>query len=474
MHTRFPLKIACAALLLLLAACQPLAAVSLTPASTPTPAPFQGANTSVLGASALTVQMADGGASWNLVPISAQSGAPVSGYAPVNLGRQIDTFFSSDRALLAYLMVESPDCNGQCLHVLDLRTWKPAALPVFLTSELAAWCPGGVFLAQGKQVALVLDSQVDDHSQVLLTDLYQGALLQQADFNFSIQGIAVTPQGRLAVYGPSAQGQPAASLHVALLDATSLKTLWEQDLSQVNYTSYAAAENPNDPTSGKYLMPAVVFSPDGSRLYAVAADEPLLATVDFSERSVRSATIQAPQSLLDRLMQSLAGVAYAKTLNGSSKTAVISPDGRTLYVTGQTSQAVQDAGGNLTAKTTPLGLQMVNAANGALTASLATDATSLALSPDGHSLFLHGWAQTSSAADGSWTDVVDVGKWTVAKHLEGNFQPTYLLDGSSAWLNSQTQPDGTYRLAVYAPGADAPRSTWSAPMPGFADWLPVP
>ena len=50
--------------------------------------------------------------------------------------------------------------------------------------------------------------------------------------------------------------------------------------------------------------------------------------------------------LLVLLMTGLAGVAYAKTLNGTVKDGVLSADGKTFYVVGQTSTAVKDADGN--------------------------------------------------------------------------------------------------------------------------------
>ena len=150
-------------------------------------------------------------------------------------------------------------------------------------------------------------------------------------------------------------------------------------------------------------------------------------------------------------------VVYAKMLNGISKSGVLSQDGRTFYVLGTQTTAVKGSDGMYIMKTIPLGLQIIDTADGALLSTYQTDASSLALSLDGKSLLLNGWGQDPYGSNNlSWTDVLDLATLKVTQRLEGNFTPTRLLDGSLVWQGTRMNPDGTYQLLVYRPNASAP------------------
>ena len=267
-------------------------------------------------------------------------------------------------------------------------------------------------------------------------------------------------------------------LRVAALDPAGLKTAWQQDVPAVHFNSGTGADL-SDPTQGRYLSPATVFSPDGARLYVVAADAPTLVTVDFERRSVSSVTIQPaargslPLRLLDRLMTSLAGVAHAKMLNGTSKSAVVSKDGQRLFVIGDTTNAVKQDNGEYTMQRIPLGLQVIDTASGVELSKQDVESTFLSIAPDGKTVFLYEWPDTPGAVGLPRTTLLDAGSLKISRALPGEIHATRLLNGELAWLNTQPLPPSAFRLSILAPGSAAPRSQWTVES-GYSDWVVVP
>jgi hypothetical protein len=457
------------ALFTALTACQAFSAAATQAA----PLPLTGANASVVGASALVLLMNPNGGNM-LVPVSAQKGQPATGFAPVDFGRNRAYAFSPDRTVLAFVSAGIAGCEGECLHMLNLRTWQEILNPMALSQDIGMTWTLLTFNSDASKLAVAFNDDVKLASTVMLVGLAQGKVVQQAALEQPVFQMGFTPQGALALYGDAALKQGSGfGMRVLLLDGTSLQTQWQQDLDMVQYTT-ENAQSLIDPTQGKFLSPAVVFSPDNSLLYAVPADKDQLVTVDFSQRTVHSLTIQPKASLLERLLTSGAGVVYAKALNGAYKSGQLSPDGSTLFLSGQTSEAVKDSSGNWTSKNTPLGLQVVNTQDGAERAKLPNDAAEFNLSLDGKSLFLIHWTQPDMGYPQAASEVLDTGSLKVLQSLPGEIQPTRLLDGGQAWLSSNQQHDGTYQLSIYTPGAQNPRSQWSEPVNVFESWIPIP
>jgi hypothetical protein len=83
------------------------------------------------------------------------------------------------------------------------------------------------------------------------------------------------------------------------------------------------------------VVPGVALSPGGEMLSIVHADAERLTTVDLAARAVRTTPIRAPVAWIDRLLTLTAGVAHAKgPMDSFARTAVFSPDGSRLYVSG--------------------------------------------------------------------------------------------------------------------------------------------
>ncbi|MDR3573677.1 MAG: hypothetical protein P4L50_07440 [Anaerolineaceae bacterium] len=473
MMTTFTLKLILGlAVLLSLSGCQSFSGLLGETAKPTALPPLSGPRASVLGESALAFQQSTDTGGVFLTPILAGTGKVVSGYQALDIGQNYDYAFSPNREQLAIVSLGARDCSSICLHVLDLRTWKYSIPAVDLSKDSSAFFSNLVFDPQGKKLAMVYDNG-NNLSQIVLLDLVQGKVTARSDINYSPFMDAFTPNGSLAVWGSFQQSQQDTIGHVALLDGNNLTVQWQQDLPQVSYGNDIMTES-NDPTIGRYLSPATAFAPDASRLYIVLADTPRLLTIDFTQPSVSSLAIEPRRSLIGRLLDSTAGVAYAKALNGTIKTGLLSADGKELFVLGQTSKAVKDKDGNLTSISTPLGLQVIDVNSGALVSGLSTPATDMALSPDGTMLFLYSWTQYNDVLSIPSTEIIDVKKLAVASTLPGQYTPTRLLDGKIGWLYENPQIDNTDRLAIYDPSGSKLRNTWSEPNTNTMFWLAVP
>jgi hypothetical protein len=461
-----------AGMMIILTACQPFGLPS--GAAQPKPLPLTGKAASQLGAAALMYKQKHSKTAFSIFPVSASTGEPISGAAPVEVGGIITYGFSPDRGKMAYLANETEDCLTNCLRLLDLRTWKEMIKPISLDQDFGAWFSTPIFNADYSRLALFLNKQTESLSQVQLIDINQAKVIQKASLEMNIFQAAYTANGALALYGTKTTSQGKESfLHVVLLDGVDLHVLWEYDLPEVQYMA-EWANDPTDPTQGLYLNPAVVFSPDSSQLYIAVADKPLLVTVDFTNQAIRKAPIQPRASLLDRLMASTADIVYAKMLNSVTKTGVLSQDGRYLYIVGNRTSAVKLENGEYNQEVSPLGLQVVDTHDGTLVSSLDTEANNISLSLDGKTLLLTGWKQVGDSDPQPWTDVLDISSLKVIQHLDGTVTPSRLLDGSLVWLVSEQTIDDTYKIDLYRPGQSSPSIQVSGPGKWMADWVPIP
>lgn len=469
MKTNFPKILFAAGLLIILAGCQ------VSTSALATPPPLTGNRASAAGASALVITQKPLSAGVQLVPVAASTGQPAAGFAPIDLGQSSEYAFSANREQLAFITQQTAACPTNCLHLLDLRTWKETLQPFSLKEESLAW-PILAFNLQGTRLAVAFINQYQPTGgHLVLVDLAQARVMQQADFSANIQQMGFTPNGSLAVYGnlPAAGPGKESKMYITLYDGTSLQTLWNQNLDEVSYGTEFNSEV-SDPTLGKYLNPAAVFSANNARLYIVTADRPTLVRVDFDGRSVQSSDIHPRQGLLERLLTAGASTAYAKALNGASKTGALSPDGKFLYVIGQAYKTVKKENGDYDSTITPLGLQMVDLSDGTEAATLATTATDVSVSLDGKTILLNGYDQAADGTTITWTDLADPATLKVSRRLVGEAHPARLLDGSLVYLSSDWSYDGASRMAVYDPGSPTPRSQRQWSSQESPTWVAIP
>jgi hypothetical protein len=425
-----------------------------------------------LGAVALTIQEQPGTNTFAIIPVSADTGKPIADIQPVVLGGDIAYGFSHDRSQMAFLSNRSEGCLTYCLRIMDLLSWQEMVQPIPVEKDLSAWFVVPEFDEAADIIPLIMNRQTDTKSELLLVDRAQGKVSARADVPANLSLAATTPEGNLAVYGlHSARSGTQPVVYLALYDGTDLRLLWEKTLDDIPLQAGFEGDH-SDPMQGTYYQPAEAFTPDGSKLYLVAADRPLLVTVDFQKQAVRSIEIRQPLSLIERLLAFGARTVSAKYMNGISKAGVLSPDGSRLYVVGLETRAVQNTRGENEIKETPLGLQVIDTQNGALLEQIETDANQLALSADGQTLLLNGWRNSRTGSTAPWTEVLDIAEMKVVQRVSGTAYPSHLVDGSPAWLAFDQFGGVKTILTLYRPGDTNPRSQVSGS--GYVDWVVIP
>ena len=137
------------------------------------------------------------------------------------------------------------------------------------------------------------------------------------------------------------------------------------------------------------VRPAVAWDLPRGRLYVVDADDDRVAVVDLAAAVMRGPFVVRPRaSLLDRLLGLISSPADAKMQSSSDRRAVVSSDGRRLYVSGFRSDFVggagpQDAGRE---QVTPLPLQVIDTTDMTEIGRIDLASTELAISADGRRL----------------------------------------------------------------------------------------
>lgn len=176
-------------------ATQSAATLAPIPTAEPTALPTTGAKSSPLGASALVLDWKNTDGRATLFPISSDTGKPLPGYPPVDFGLDSQYAFTPDRKSLVYITSGPKNCWEECLHMLDLSTWKESIQPVVLSDNPAVWVANPAFGPQGNTLAVVLNDQSHTSGKLVLVDLLQGKLLKSLDLS-STTFLAGSPAAR--------------------------------------------------------------------------------------------------------------------------------------------------------------------------------------------------------------------------------------------------------------------------------------
>lgn len=449
-----------------LSACQPGAAPAIGAADGPLP--LTGANASRLGAAALTLQEQGGLDQFAIVPVLAETGEAVADAKPIELGGEIAYGFSRDRTQMAFLSNRTEGCEKYCLRVMDLIRWEETGLPIPVEKDFSTWFMVPEFDSSSTVLPVIVNRQTDTVSDVALVERSAGVVKARVDLPANVIQATVTAQGDLAVYGIQTLRDGSGPVaYMALLSGTDLSKLWEQTVPEVVF--FEGEVDHTDPTKGRYFDPASVFASDGSKLYIVAAHQPLLLTVDFAEKRITSAKIQPRTGWLERLFG--VTVAHAKSMNGISMSGVLSPEGRYLTVIGQETQGEKNERGEYTDKRIPLGLQVIDTQDGALLREVDTNAHFVSLGQDGKTVLLSGWTYDDNGGR-EWVELLDTASWKVTQHIDGYMRPSRLLDGSFALLAVPSGPGETQKINLYRLGDKAPRSQVTHTR--YIDWIAIP
>lgn len=143
---------------------------------------------------------------------------------------------------------------------------------------------------------------------------------------------------------------------------------------------------------GEYLQPGVVWSHDGSKVYVVHADEPVVTVIDLIAGTVVDHEWATPSAWLERLAAFWIPVAVAKgPAAGAVVTAALDPAGQTLYVSSEIGEFVPSDDGDWHIEWTPQGIQAIDLATWDVE-TWDLPAAQVAITPDGDKLI--GWGVT--------------------------------------------------------------------------------
>ncbi len=438
---------------------QPTPQPTLPPATpVPTPEP--------VGVGAPVIEYLNGQS--ELLVISSVTGKVFDTYTPIPLGENYNYAFAPDGHTLALVS------NAQ-LYLIDLPSWKISTFVVGLYGWLV-YSPDGTLLA--------LASGGSDGT-LRVVDARSGEVKASAQAGFSIRNVKFTTDGKaVMVYGPhlastgiaANAGVSVGAPKAALFAVSDLSVLWSVELAAIRdgtFPKKADTANTQDiyqPGAAWRYEPGIAFDPNRDMLYAVHGDEDKLTTIDFTHRKVSMVNVHVKASWLDQLMALTAGVAHAKGMDGTTKRALISPDGKFLFVGGNTEVVTQQANGNWDITDTPIGLQVIAVEDGTLVDKIDTEASPAWLSPDGRQVFLTGWKINNNYGGTPWTDVYDLSIRSIVKHLDGVYLiPARRMDGKVILASSGTFSNSVNQMAVIDPDSWTITSEWK----GTADvgWL---
>jgi hypothetical protein len=459
---------------LLLAACAPAA-------PTGNPGPAAGAEPAAESRAAPQFESAALVTLWNeqdrlhrLVPVDPSDGRPVPGYAPLELGGNYYYAFTPDRTRLAVLSYRADDPRNPVLHNLDLVRWEDRQTTLPFTGWIAG-ADGLSISADGRYLAAAASHA---EGALLVFDLKHNEIVAQIEPEFDVRRVQFSDDGEgLMAYGAQvinrfmSSEQTSGFARAALFDSRDLSLLWSAEVPGLRDGVYpteagSTADLHADPTSAIYLYPGVVFAPRGDRLYAVHADEDRLTTIDFAGRSMHTLVVQPALSWFERLLMAGGGRAYAKMANGSSRNAVISPDGDVIYTLGTRNEVVVDARGNWEFTSVPIGLQAIDPSTGRELFKHDTPAVDMKLVPDGTALLLQNWDGPPS------TDLLSLDRLQLTVRFKLAIAlPTRSLDGSLLLVSALTGESGATRMSAYSRDGTL-LGDWQAA--GYAEWLMLP
>lgn len=386
-----------------------------------------------------------------LVVASTATGNVFYAFAPIPLGQDYNYAFSPDGRTLAMV-------TDAQLDLIDLRSWTYRSSKI----DLYGWLSAVVYSPDETLLALATG---ETNSDIRIVDARGGTVLASTKVDFSVRNVKfTTDQKAIMLYGAHVDGDwlSTGAPVAAMFSASKLTPLWSVELKNVRDGAVPKDPHTTDihqPGAAWYYAPAIAFAPSADILYAIHGDEDQLTTVDFGARKVKTFGIHAQQSWLDRLLAFGAGTAYAKGMDGTNKQAVISPDGKTLFIVSTTEAYVKSTGGNWDTITTHNGLQVIAVADGSILRQQKTEAESVALSPDGRYLFLSGWKNANYEAP--WSEVYDLASNARLTHMDSiQLMPTRHLDGSPVLVSTNYFSDSLCQLASVDPNTWKVTSDW--------------
>lgn len=328
-------------------------------------------------------------------PVDPVTLADVPGTQPISLENNYTAALSSDgRTFAAITWPKNQMANrGGALHVIDLARWADQTTAVTFEDYVRQL----LFDADGRRLywvrpgPMTAEPALNADPGVYRYDLVSATLSRvvplPANFLPEFAGVGIAGD-RMAIVG-STIGEPSSSraAEVYVVDLAKGELVVRFELAGIR------AGQVRQPGAGiddlRNVRPALGWDLPRGRLYVVDADDDRVAVIDLAAAAVRGPVAIRPRlSLLDRLLALLSPPAEAKMQSSSDRRAVVSPDGRRLYLSGFRSDFVgslsaQDPGRE---QVTPLPLQVIETTNMSEIGRMDIASTELAISPDGRHL----------------------------------------------------------------------------------------
>jgi WD40 repeat protein len=435
--------------------------VSVEPTDSPTKATFE--------SSLLAVELTGRSKGNLLYPLDPITGTALPGYTPISFGQNYSYAFSPDRSMLAAVVFPNDAAYHGNLLLVDLSTWKTQTFEL----NTNGWVGSMVFSPDGSWLAL---SQSESTYELTIFDLKAGVVAAHVEEDFLITRMKFTTDSEsLMLYGMVIQNRytenemSAGAPNVKLLDATDLSPRWSVELEGVRDGVYptddAVAIDYNQPGTAMYLAPALAFAPNQNVLYVVHADSDRLTTVDFSTQKIATVEIQDQLSWFERLLSLTAGIAHAKVADGTSKQAVISPDGQFMYVVGMRNESLQDNKGNWQMNQTPLGLEIIQTNDGSRVEHFETEANDLSLSIDGRFLYLRNWM-----GNAPWSEIFDISTSQVITRKEWIYAtPALRMNGEPLLVSTYSTSEFSHHMSILQPDGSELLTEWTGS--NYFAWL---
>jgi hypothetical protein len=479
MGSRFTILLLAA---LLAAACAPvLPAQSPTGVATepsPTSPPAETRTSPTYSESLLLVRWDSKALHHILLPVDPTTGTAVPNYLPIDLGVNYFYAFSPDHNTLAILSYANDSPANPILHIVDQAKWQETTHQL----NINGWVSALAFSPEGRRIAI---SAFYRERSLLLYDLALQTMAAQVQPDYEITNMRFTLDGKsLMTYGHmlvdrfTENERSEGSARVGLFKAEDLSPVWSSELTGVQDGIYAVDDEKStqvhQPGNGLFFYPGLAFAPESNTLYVVHADGGRLTTVDFKGQSFKTMDLQPKLSWVEKFLMFGALSAHAKAESGTSRQAVISPDGKIIYTVGNKTDMHLLTNGEWELTSSWLNLQGIRISDGTVILDQEVSASGLRITPQGDRLLIEGWAGDEASAKPQ-TRVFDTEEAVFTGiFAQAHPAPTRRRDGSPVLASNDPMPYTTQstRMAVYDYETGELIGEWISPT--YAAWLIEP
>lgn len=262
-------------------------------------------------------------------PIDPEQLEPIPGLKPVAIGQHYVVGTKPDGRALAVIGWPSDASAGGQVQLIDLEPWTIRSTGSTVDANVVALA----FAPDGNDLYWPLSPTTPPFvSELVLATGASGAEVGRVSLPPALVpwDFRPTQRGRIAVFAVGTDGswlnnEPP---RVLLIDPATRDLVADVQLEDV-----IAGQRGSQARGYNSFRPGLAWDIARDRLYVVDANEDRLTVVDLDRGRVVAATeLVAAQSPLDALGAWLVPTAYAKLVPGTDRTAVLSPDGRRLYV----------------------------------------------------------------------------------------------------------------------------------------------